>query len=213
MVLTKQEDPFQFCQKGSIESKWHISEIDFQKKWPGPAAHPERFKQLQQHLNLGGLPGICFNRDPSIRAGKWASHVDALLRRDLRLVTESTLPASVIQALLSELALNQGQPLGIASLSRTVRISVKSIPHLIEAFESLFLIRIVECRGGVKKPYLFFEDSGLAHYFARGKASRCHSCCPTGIFTFFSTIPLPGRTHEPSILFSNPRRSRSASCF
>lgn len=140
------------------------------KNWKGPAEQSGRFKQLMEHFEMGGLPGICFHRNPSIRAGKLASHMDTVLRRDLRLVTETTLPTSAIQALIIELALSQGEPLEIASLSRKVRISVKSIPHLIEAFEALFLIRTLECRGGMKKPSLFFEDSGIAHYFSRGRA-------------------------------------------
>lgn len=137
--------------------------------WKSSTSHPERVKQLMDHFNLGGLPGICFNRDPVVRAGKWASHLDTILRRDLSLVKETTLPISAVQALLTELALKQGQPLEIASLARKVRISVKSIPHLIEAFEALFLIRTIECQGGMKKPTLFFEDSGLANAITRGR--------------------------------------------
>ncbi len=139
------------------------------KTWQGPGGNQSRLNELLRHFDLGGLPGICFQRDPAIRAGKFASHADTLLRRDLRLVFDTTLPTSVIQNILTEVALGQGLPLEMASLSRRVRVSVKTLPHLIEAFEALFLLRVLECRGGAKKPILFFEDSGLANYFGRGR--------------------------------------------
>ncbi len=139
------------------------------KSWQAPDKNPSRLNELLRHFEVGGLPGICFHREPAIRAGKLASHTDTLLRRDLRLVCETTLPASVVQSVLTELALGQGMPLELATLSRRVRVSVKTLPYLIEAFEALFLVRILECRGGSKKPILFFEDSGLAHYFSKGR--------------------------------------------
>lgn len=48
--------------------------------------------KFEYFLKAGGLPGISFFREISIRTDKFEAHLDTLLNRDLRLIYETTLP-------------------------------------------------------------------------------------------------------------------------
>ncbi len=51
----------------------------------------------------------------------------------------------------------------------TQPILVPTVKQLIAAFEAIYLIRIIETRGTEKKPIIFFEDQGEAHFlFPKG---------------------------------------------
>jgi predicted AAA+ superfamily ATPase len=144
--------PLQLIEAGSVET--------FLKK----KSSSTPLSSIVAYLESGGLPGICFFRESSIRQGKFRSHLDTVLTRDLRLIHATNLPQAVLISLLKELAYSQGEPVDISKLSRKVRISVKTIPLLIEAMQSLFLLRIFETEGGTKRPVIYFEDQGLASY-------------------------------------------------
>lgn len=121
---------------------------------------------LEKALTHGGLPGIFAVRDDSIRAQRFESMINTLLERDLKLILQTTLSYSSLRNLLSSLALIQGQPLEWTTLARKSRISVPSLKKLIQAFESMFLIRMIPCEGSEKKSVLFFEDQGEATHLS-----------------------------------------------
>jgi predicted AAA+ superfamily ATPase len=119
---------------------------------------------LEGYLKTGGLPGICFHRDVAIRQGKWATHLETLLARDLMLVLKTTLSTLSIRNVLAYLAAHQARAFSIADLSRQTRVSMQTLNKLLHAFESLFLIRRIAGSGDRRKPVFYFEDQGLASF-------------------------------------------------
>ncbi len=116
-------------------------------------------KQVDDYRQTGGLPGICFRRDAAVRADLFAAHLETLLARDIHLIKKTTLSVNKLLLLLTEVAKTQGLPTNLSHLSRVVGVSMPTIRSLMEAFQSLFLIRSY---GNT----WFFEDSGLSFHLA-----------------------------------------------
>jgi predicted AAA+ superfamily ATPase len=119
-----------------------------------------------EYLQRGGLPGLFAVREASARAQRFETQIETLLERDLRLLTETSLPFRSLRRLLVELAMTQGSPLDWADVSRRARISAPTVRKLVEAFESMYLVRVVPTEGTRRKPVLFFEDQGEATHLA-----------------------------------------------
>ena len=113
--------------------------------------------QVRHYMEAGGLPGICFLRDPRLREQHFANHLDTLLGRDIQLVRQVKLSVTRLNTLLMELAKNQGLPCRVVDLARKAACSQPTAKAILEALEGLFLIR----RFG--KTY-FLEDAGLSHF-------------------------------------------------
>jgi len=132
-------------------------------------------KRFVRFMNAGGLPGICFHRDPSIRKVSFESHIETLLDRDLRQVVNTTLPYRSLRLLLEVLAAFQGEPLDYTKLSRMTQISALTVKRIINAFESIFLVRSLNTRGGMRAPVLYMEDQGLASHLGARNYSKVDS--------------------------------------
>jgi predicted AAA+ superfamily ATPase len=127
-------------------------------------------KKLSDTLQSGGLPGICFFRELAVRKQLFATHLETLLERDLKLLLQTTIPFSSLRALTELLALSQGEPVEIAGLARKSGISSRTVKNLLSAMEGLFLIRQVRQEGsGSKAPVFFFEDQGQATFLAQNR--------------------------------------------
>lgn len=119
---------------------------------------------FKQYLQQGGLPGIFAIREPSIRAQRFETQINTLMERDLQLLTETSLSYRTLRHLAEILAMQQGQPLELTSVSRQAQISVPTLRKLIAAFESMYFIRLVPTEGTEKRPVIFFEDQGEATF-------------------------------------------------
>jgi len=118
--------------------------------------------ETQHYLETGGLPGICFRRDPMVRKRLFDQHLDTLLGRDLHLVSATTLRQEQLRMLLQILASQQGQSTNFASIAREVGTSAPTAKKAINSLESLFLIRP---HGNT----YFVEDQGLANFATEGR--------------------------------------------
>ncbi len=128
--------------------------------------------EFESYLLTGGLPGICFFRSQSVRALRWETQIDTLLNRDLRLIQNTSLPYQALRDLLTFVAKNQGAPFEIGTAVKTTQISAITIKKLLFAYESLFLIRIINSTGDLTKPTYFFEDQGFATWLTRNTFSQ-----------------------------------------
>jgi predicted AAA+ superfamily ATPase len=117
-------------------------------------------KNMNQFLESGGLPGICFHRDPVIHRESMDNHIDTLLGRDLFQVYRSKLSIVRLKELLRLIALTCGQPINKSMLARELSTTVPTIGAHLAAFESLFLIR-THGQG------YYMEDQGLASHLCR----------------------------------------------
>jgi predicted AAA+ superfamily ATPase len=124
------------------------------------------------YLETGGLPGICFFRDASVRSDRFEAHLDTILNRDLQLVTPTTLSSLQLRKLASFLAQNQGLPLELKAAARAAQTSTVTAKKLLLSFESLFLIRPIPTEGSVSKVSYFFEDQGLASFLSKTAVSQ-----------------------------------------
>ena len=120
----------------------------------------------KNYLEVGGLPGICFFRDRSIRTSKMNSHLDTLLGRDIKLVSETTLTVQSLRNLLALIAQEQGVPLTLSALVRKSRISKNALIKVLVALEALFLIKAVQPLGETKKNAYYLADQGMASHLA-----------------------------------------------
>jgi predicted AAA+ superfamily ATPase len=191
--------------------------------------HTSHLKDYQTYLELGGLPGLCFVRDSQTRSRMLQDILRTLLDRDLRLVHETPLPYSDIIAFCSELARTPLEPFSATHASRAVGLAPRTIQHLLQAFEALFLVRRLPIEGGGRSGFLIlFEDQleqnflaqnrltdldkqvGLLYRNARAQFEYRLGATPT-YFHFRtrggSTIPLAIRT-EHGVLGLMPRRSQ-----
>lgn len=145
------------------------------EKWAELAHKNCSENTFQYYLKTGGLPGICFFRETSIRTNKFENHINALLNRDLRLVSKTNLPYASLRALLEYLAKNQGNSFELKEASRFSQISPISIKKILYAYEALFLIRpVLSIPGGEKKMTYFFEDQGFATWIGNSGANPAY---------------------------------------
>lgn len=108
-------------------------------------------------MNLGGMPGICFKREPAARHDAWDAHIDTLLSRDIHLIRKFSLNSNRLRALLVEMAKRQGEPKNFSLYAKLVGVSVPTAKAIADAFEGLFLIR----RYGNT---IYLEDPGLSSH-------------------------------------------------
>ncbi|MBI3534568.1 MAG: ATP-binding protein [Deltaproteobacteria bacterium] len=143
----------------------------------------QRNEEFFHYIRRGGLPGICFGRNEAFRKIKFESHIETLLERDLRLLSATTLPLPVLKNILETLSTLQGQALDLAAFSRKVRITPKTLNSLLQAFESMFLIRrLLPLGGGIKKPVFYFEDQGMASYLCAAHPPDANNDLLRGLF-------------------------------
>ena len=133
------------------------------------AGKPERFLEwisgrrhfsihdVESYREVGGLPGICFKRDASIRDRMRAAHLETLLMRDLQLLIQSRVPFVKLKAILSTLAQVQGGAVSLSAVARQVQLSTPTVIQHVHAFENLFILR----RHGKS---WHFTDCGMAGY-------------------------------------------------
>ncbi len=122
---------------------------------------------FQDYLEKGGLPGICFFRDKTVRQDRFATHLDTLPYRDLQLVLQTTVTPLQLKSLVSFVAANPGEPFSLVQAARASSISTVTIKKILIALEALFLVRSLPSAGSVSKVGYLFEDQGLASFCAK----------------------------------------------
>lgn len=131
-------------------------------------------KSFSEYLRCGGLPGIFAIRDAGIREQKIETQLNTMLERDLKLILQTTVPYRSLRLLLALLAKSQGMPVEWAALSQQSRISVPTVKKLVEAFEAMFLIRLLPTRGSETKIVMFLEDQGEASFLMEGQRQELY---------------------------------------
>jgi predicted AAA+ superfamily ATPase len=159
---------------------------------------------VNEYLIHGGLPGICFHRSNGLRIQKFKEHLNTILNRDLRLISETTLELATLKNLIAVLSRRQCMPLNWSELSQETRISRKTLPQILSAFESLYLIRWIETADAAKPTSYFFEDQGLASFLTSYQGSNTTFTAmdmTRAIYSnlrayFYYTLDNPARTLE-----------------
>lgn len=126
-----------------------------------------RLKSYQDYLERGGFPGLFHIRETQTRNRIMQDILRTVLDRDLRLVYQSSLPYSDLLGLCRELAKKPLEALEFSQIARAASLSVKTVKHLIDALESIYLVRKVPIEGGGRKGFtLWFEDQFEQNHLA-----------------------------------------------
>lgn len=119
---------------------------------------------MREYLEHGGLPGTCFLRKASHRAGKFRALIETILQRDVRLIVETSVEYPRLLTLLRHLAMTQGAPFVLKNACRVSGISEATVKKLLFAFESLFLVRRFTGLGDRTGDVFYLEDQGMASH-------------------------------------------------
>lgn len=117
-----------------------------------------RHTRIHQYYSQGGLPGVCFIREPKLRSQKIEEQLLTILDRDLRLVKKITTPFGDLKKLAAALADIQGMPLNFTDLRKRVGLSTPTIKKIIYALEAVFVLRMVPIEGSTQGDVIYFED-------------------------------------------------------
>lgn len=129
-------------------------------------SHNINYKTIENFIAHGTLPGFFSLRKRNVVQQKFATQIQTLLERDVKLLVPTTLPFETIRRLGADLSRRQGNPIDLSEVSRSTRISTPTVKKLLGAFESMFMIRSIPNLGDEKKQSYYFEDQGEANYLS-----------------------------------------------
>ncbi len=127
-----------------------------------------RNRSLKDYLGSGGLPGLFAMRNPRLRNERLRDQVELILDRDLKLVHPTSLPFSQMIEFMRVLARGEGHPVHPTRIRQETRISETTQKKLVEALESVFMVRQIPIEGQRKGVSVFFEDQ-LEHQYLLGE--------------------------------------------
>ncbi len=134
-----------------------------------------RTKELNAYLIHGGLPGICFLRNQRIRSERLRDQLQLMLDRDLRLVYPSSVPFTQIRDFASQLAMQEGEVFKSTTLRKLTGITEVTQKKLLQAFEAIFLLRLLSVEGDRRGVSVYFEDQAEHGYLHDGNADPLKS--------------------------------------
>lgn len=129
-------------------------------------------KEIDLYLIYGGLPGVFFVRDKTLREARIADQLVTMLDRDLRLVYPTTIPYSQLFDYVQYLAQNEGGVLRYSDIQKEVGLSSATQKKLLYALEAIFLIRIIPIDAGEKGHIVYFEDQAESLYLDKVKSQQ-----------------------------------------
>ena len=124
-----------------------------------------RNKAIEKYFLLGGLPGICFIRNPQTRKNMIGDVIKTILSRDIRLVYETTVPDFRIFNLCTEIARTPLVGFHPTLFRKNTGLSESTQKKLVQALEAVFLVRRIPIEGDYRGDLLWFEDQTERYYF------------------------------------------------
>lgn len=117
------------------------------------------FRDLENFVQKGGLPGICFKRESSVVRQLFDQHLDTILGRDFKLLHETETSLQNLRHLLARIVERQGLPMNYSDLAKEIGLSAPTVKKLLTTMEALYLVRTLG------KTY-YCEDIGIANFLA-----------------------------------------------
>ena len=128
-------------------------------------------KYFDTYLTNGGLPGLCFIRNHKLQINALKDLHDLILSRDLRLVSDLRIPLPTIKKLLSYISQNIFEPYNASEVRRLLGLAPQTQKNLLEAMESIFLIRRIQLSGKKKECFLLEDQLEELVYSANSAES------------------------------------------
>ncbi len=126
---------------------------------------------VEKYLQGGGLPGLCFLREDSLRRKNIEEQMVLMLDRDLRTIHGTNLPYRQILDFVRLLAENEGIKIKHSVIRRKIGISEETQKHLLYTLEALFLIRALKIEGDSAGNVYYFEDQAEHRFLAPNSSS------------------------------------------
>lgn len=137
-----------------------------------PKASPVTNSDVMRRIAVGGMPGICFLRDPEERATSWDSWLDTTCFRDLQQIKGAKLSGELALEILQELPKTAADPT-LAALAARLKQDARRVRSHIEALEALFVVcKLKPNRLGVGKDQYYLCDSGLAKHLGADEMTQ-----------------------------------------
>ncbi len=122
------------------------------------AENRKRLKSIDLYLNKGGLPGLCFLREPRLMLERINDLHHLMLDRDLRMVHETKLSIEVLMRYLGMIASFEWRGYSYTEVKKELGIGPVTQKALLYALESIFMIRRIPITGGSKGEIILLED-------------------------------------------------------
>ncbi|MBI3555456.1 MAG: ATP-binding protein [Deltaproteobacteria bacterium] len=124
-------------------------------------ASPISLADCQRYLARGGMPGVCFMREDSVRTNYWEQWLETICERDLRDFGQGRLSGDLARGILEACATLE-TPM-IADIAKKLQVDSRRIQSHVQALRDLFVLReIAPHEAGVGKALLLPFDCGLA---------------------------------------------------
>ncbi|MEI6398516.1 MAG: AAA family ATPase [Pseudomonadota bacterium] len=118
---------------------------------------------VRKYLEKGGMPGVCFLRDPPTIESYWSQWLDTVCERDLYQLGKGRLSSALARMIMEHVALLDVPT--VANLAKEIRVDARRITSHIEALKDLFVLReLTPDKHGVGKSILLPFDCGLASF-------------------------------------------------
>lgn len=122
---------------------------------------------INDYLQLGGMPGVCFFRDKDMRDGYWEQWLDTTCERDLKMFSTGRLSGDLARRILEKTAVLELP--SASELARELRVDARRIHSHLNALEALFVLNSIEpSQHGVGKTLFYPFDAGLAAFLGAG---------------------------------------------
>ncbi len=125
-------------------------------------------KEIERYFGFGGLPGLCFVRNPKTRQSLLKDLLETILDRDIRLVYPTTVPYAQIRDLCQYLAKHSMDPVNYQEAKRQTGLTPSTLKKILHALESVFLLRRIAMTGDYRGDLYWFEDQVERQYFSDG---------------------------------------------
>lgn len=112
---------------------------------------------IKDYQTDGGLPG-CFSIRNRKSKKKISEQLETILDRDLRELVLTRLSYSQLLEFVEALASQEGTQISYTKLLRDTGVSITTSKKIINALESVFVIRLLKIEGGKKGWVFYFED-------------------------------------------------------
>ena len=127
--------------------------------------HREYKKAVDQYLSHGGLPAVCFVRSAQIRNNLLRDILETVLDRDIRLIYPTTVPLEHLKELCRFISQHDLQSINYQEVYREIGLTPSTTKKILNAMESVFLIRRISLIGDYRGDIFYFEDQLERHYF------------------------------------------------
>ena len=140
-----------------------LHSMEFAERWGKLNFAPSRIPlaKIQQNIQSGGMPGVCFIRNASERREAVTGWIETTCYRDLLQVKGGRISGDLASEILH--CLPSLESTDVTAIGRKLKVDVRRITNHVSALEAIFAIQRIDPHSeGVGKPRFYPVDCGFA---------------------------------------------------